>query len=99
MVPATCCRLMAALVAAFIFSSSGSLLAQGFPRGPRDALGPRYEAAPRQHPFPAHPQRSAIDFVRHWNEVAIDAVSIIHPPHSLNEGGFWVSSRSPHRTS
>jgi len=40
MVPTTCCRLMAALVAAFIFSSSASLWAQGFPRGHRDALGP-----------------------------------------------------------
>ena len=68
-----CCRLMAALVAAFIFSSSASLWAQGFPRGHRDALGPRYEAAPRQGESPRHRQRSAIDFVRRWNEIAINA--------------------------
>ena len=47
MAPTPCCRLMAAIVAVFIFSSSGSLWAQGFPRGHRDALGPRYQATPR----------------------------------------------------
>jgi hypothetical protein len=99
MVPATCCRLMAALVAAFIFSSSGSLWAQGFPRGHRDALGPRYEAAPRQHPFPAHPQRSAIDFVRHWNEVAIDASGLDHTPVAIVEARVFGEQFGPTRSS
>ena len=44
------CRLMATIVAVFIFSSSASLWAQGFPRGHRDAWGPRYKAAPRGEP-------------------------------------------------
>ena len=41
-----CCRLMAALLAAFIFSSSTPLWGQGFPRGHGDALGPSFKAAP-----------------------------------------------------
>ena len=60
MAPTTYCRLMAAIVAVFIFSSSVSLWAQGFPRGHRDALGPRYEAAPRHrrvcHGIDSRPQ-------------------------------------------
>ena len=63
-----CCRLTAAIVAAFIFSSSASLWAQGFPRGHRDALGP---ALPKllhaKGSLPRHRQSNLGDFVRHWN--------------------------------
>ena len=94
-----CCRLMAALVAAFIFSSSASLWAQGFPRGHRDALGPRYEAAPRQGESPRHRQRSAIDFVRHWNEIAIDASGLDHTPVATGEARIFGEQFGPTRSS
>src|SRR6266850_49768 len=94
-----CCRLMAALVAAFIFSSSASLWAQGFPRGHRDALGPRYEAAPRQREFSRDRQRSAIDFVRHWNEIAIDASGLDHTPVAIDETRVFGEQFGPTRSS
>ena len=65
MVATLYCRLMAALVAAFIFSSSDSLWAQGFPGGHRDALGPRFRAAPGGSKIPGR-QDGDIDSVRHW---------------------------------
>jgi hypothetical protein len=94
-----CCRLMAALVAAFIFSSSASLWAQGFPRDYRDALGPRYEAAARQRQFPGHRQRSAIDFVRHWNEIAIDASGLDHTLVAIGEARVFGEQFGPTRSS
>jgi hypothetical protein len=98
MVPTTCCRLMAALVAAFIFSSSASLWAQSFLRGHRDALGPRYEAAPRQGESPRHRQRSAIDFVRHWNQIAIDASGLDHTPVAIGETRIFGEQFGPTRS-
>jgi PAP2 superfamily len=94
-----CCRLMAALVAAFIFSSSASLWAQGFPRGHRDALGPRYEAAPRQRQFLGHRERSTIDFVRRWNEIAIDASGLDHTPVESGEARVFGEQYGPTRAS
>ncbi len=99
MVATPCCRLMAAIVAAFIFSSIASLWAQGFPRGHRDALGPRYEAAPRQRQFPGHPQRSTIDFVRRWNEIAIDASGLDHTPVAIGETRVFGEQFGPTRSS
>jgi len=98
MVPTTCCRLMAALVAAFIFSSSASLWAQSFLRGHRDALGPRYEAAPRQGESPRHRQRSAIDFVRHWNQIALDASGLDHTPVAIGETRVFGEQFGPTRS-
>src|SRR4029434_10743407 len=93
-----CCRLMAALVAAFIFSSSSLLWAQGFPRGHRDALGPRYETAPRQREVPGHRERGAIDFVRHWNEIAIDASGLDHTPFATGEARVFGEQFGPTRS-
>lgn len=98
MVTTPCCRLIAALVAAFIFSSSASLWAQGFPRGHRDALGPRYEAAPRQRQFPGHRERSTIDFVRRWNEIAINASGLDHTPVAIGETRVFGEQFGPSRS-
>src|SRR5215510_2082217 len=99
MVATPCCRLMAALVAAFIFSSGGSLWAQGFPRGYRDALGPRYQAAPRHDDFSAHRQRVAIDIVRHWNQIAIDASGLDHTPVADGDTRVFGEQFGPTRAS
>src|SRR5215813_7741059 len=99
MVATPCCRLMAALVAAFIFSSSGFLWAQGFPRGHGDALGPHYQAIPRHHEFSPHRQRVAIDFVRHWNQIAIDASGLDHTPLTAGETRVFGEQYGPTRAS
>src|SRR5215510_716547 len=82
MVATPCCRLMAALVAAFIFSSGGSLLAQGFPRRHRDPWGQRYETIPGG----GHVLRReyiGLDAVRRWNEVVLNANALDHVPVAL----------------
>ena len=94
-----CCRLRAALLAAFIFSSSASLWAQGFPRGHRDALGPRYEAAPRQGESLRHRDRSTTDLVRRWNEIAIDASGLDHTPVAPDEARVFGEQFGPTRSS
>jgi hypothetical protein len=87
MAATTLCRLITAILAVFIFSSSASLWAQGFPRGHRDALGPRYEAAPRYGESPRHRQSNLGDFVRHWNAIAIDASGLDHTPPAFSPLG------------
>ena len=99
MVPTACCRLMAAIVAVFVFSSTGSLWAQGFPRGHRDALGPRYQATPRHRESASHQQRPAIDFVRHWNQIAIDASGLDHTPVANGETRIFGEQFGPGRSS
>src|SRR5215467_9517809 len=98
MVATPCCRLMAALVAAFIFSSSGSLWAQGFPRGYRDALGPRFRAAPEGSKI-ADRQNGGIDSVRHWHRIAIDASGLDHTPVAIGETRVFGEQYGPTRAS
>jgi hypothetical protein len=79
MVPTSCCRLMAAIVAAFVFSSTGSLWAQGFPQGHRDLWGLRYKTMPGG----GHVLRReyiGLDAVRRWNEAVLNANALDHVP-------------------
>ena len=99
MVALPICRLMAAILAAFIFSSSASLWAQGFPQGYRDALGLRYEAAPPQRESPRHRQSNLGDFVRHWNAIAIDASGLDHTPLAIGETRVFGEQYGPTRAS
>lgn len=99
MAPTTLCRLITAILAVFIFSSSASLWAQGFPRGHRDALGPRFEAAPRRGESPRHRPRNTIDSVHHWNDVAIDASGLDHTPVVTGEARIFGEQYGPTRTS
>ena len=98
MVPTPCCRLIAAIMAAFVFSSTGSVWAQGFPRGHRDALGPRYQATPHHRESAFHRQRPAIDFVRHWNQIAIDASGLDHTPVAVGETRVFGEQFGPTRS-
>src|SRR5262245_60257637 len=98
MVATPSCRQMAALLAAFIFSSGGSLWAQGFPRGHRDALGPRFRAAPGGSKIPGR-QDGDIDSVRHWNQIAIDASGLDHTPLTEGETRVFGEQYGPTRSS
>ena len=55
--------------------------AGGFPGGLRDALGPRYDAAPRIRAAPSRLPRPTT-WVHHWNEIAIDASGLDHTPNA-----------------
>ena len=98
MATTSCCRLMAALVAAFIFSSSASLWPQDFPRGHRDALGPRYKAAPGGSRIPRR-QHVGVDSIRHWNEIAINASGLDHTPVAIGETRVFGEQYGPLRSS
>ena len=93
-----CCRLMTALVAAFIFSSSASLWAQGFPHGHHDALGPRFKALPGDSKIPRR-QDADMDSVRRWNGIAIDASGLDHTPLAIGETRVFGEQYGPTRAS
>lgn len=93
------CRAMATTVVVFIFSSSAGLWAQGFPRGHHDALGPRYQAAPRQGDSLRHREAATKDFVRRWNEIAIDASGLDHTPIAPGEARVFGEQFGPTRSS
>ena len=90
------CRAIAALVAVFFFSSSASLWAQGFPRGHRDALGPRFGSGGQQQSRRAH---KGLDSVRRWNAIAIDASGLDHTPVMDGETRIFGEQFGPTRSS
>jgi PAP2 superfamily len=92
------CRITATTVLAFIFSFGPNVWAQGFPRGHRDALGPRFKAAPRSSQQPRR-QDAGIDAVRRWNEIAINASGLDHTPLTDGETRVFGEQIGPGRSS
>ena len=92
------CRVMATTVVAFIFSLTSSVWSQGFPRGHRDALGPRYKTAPEGRQIPRR-QPVGVDSVRHWNEIAINASGLDHTPVAIGETRVFGEQYGPTRAS
>ena len=96
-------RLAAAAAAAAFAALATSAWAEGFPRGHRDALGPRFEAAPqlrdgaRQRP----PRRGADSLERllRWNQIAIDASGLDHTPVQPGETRVFGEQLGPGRSS
>ena len=75
--------------------------AGGFRDGVRDALGPRFEAAPelRSAPAPRTPRHAAdgMSRLRHWNEIAIDASGLDHTPVAPGEARVFGEQIGPGR--
>jgi hypothetical protein len=75
----------------------------GFPGGVSDALGPRYEAQGHgasillRHRAPHG--GSVADWVRHWNEIAIDATGLDHTPVAPGEQRVFGEQFGPGRAS
>jgi hypothetical protein len=92
------CRITTTTVLAFIFSFGPMVWAQGFPRGHRDALGPRFKAAPG-HGQPPRRQDTGIDAVRRWNEIAINASGLDHTPLVDGETRVFGEQLGPARSS
>ena len=91
------CRLITTtMVLAFIFSFSASLWAQGFPRGLRDALGPRFDPGTHQ---PSQREHRGVDAVRRWNEISIDASGLDHTPVASSETRIFGEQLGPARSS
>jgi PAP2 superfamily len=92
------CRITATTVLAFIFSFGSMVWGQGFPRGHRDALGSRFNAAPRSDHQPRR-QETGIDAVRRWNEIAINASGLDHTPLIEGETRVFGEQIGPGRSS
>jgi hypothetical protein len=77
--------------------------AEGFPRGHRDALGPRFEGAPALRDAPRQrPSRrgsETLDRLRYWNQVAIDASGLDHTPVQPGEPRVYGEQLGPGRAS
>ena len=77
--------------------------ADGFRGGVREALGPRFDAAPRVRDGPKHrASRRGSDTasrIRHWNEIAIDASGLDHTPVMPGENRVFGEQLGPGRAS
>ena len=77
--------------------------AAGFTGGVSDALGPHYEAQSRPSDRPARhplPQGGTVaDWIRHWNEIAIDASGLDHTPVAPGEQRVFGEQLGPGRAS
>ncbi len=80
-----------------------SAWAEGFPRGHRDALGPRFEAAPQLRDGARHrPPRRGTDTLERllrWNQIAIDASGLDHTPVQPGETRVFGEQLGPGRSS
>jgi hypothetical protein len=75
--------------------------AQGFPGGLGDALGPRFGARP-QTGQPRQRRRhgaGALESLRHWNEVGLDATGLDHTPTTPADTRVFGEQLGPGRSS
>ena len=91
----------AALVALAAIATTAR--AEGFPHGHRDALGPRFEAAPQLRDGIRHrpPRRGtdALERLLRWNQIAIDASGLDHTPVQPGETRVFGEQLGPGRSS
>src|SRR5713101_7787666 len=73
--------------------------AGGFPGGIRDALGPRYDAAPQRREAQRIRPRPGLDSVHHWNEIAINASGLDHTLVAPGENRVFGEQFGPGRAS
>jgi hypothetical protein len=80
---------------------SAAALADEFPNGVRDTLGPQFapRAAGGQPPMPIRRGPGAIDRFRYWNQVAIDASGLDHTPVAAGETRTFGEQLGPGRAS
>ena len=91
----------AALVALAAIATTAR--AEGFPHGHRDALGPRFEAAPQLRDGIRHrpPRRGtdALERLLRWNQIAVDASGLDHTPVQPGETRVFGEQLGPGRSS
>jgi VCPO second helical-bundle domain len=91
--------LIIALLTILSLTASVSAWADGFPGGVRDALGPRFNAAPHSPVLSRRAHRTGIDSIRYWNEIAINASGIDHTPVAAGENRVFGEQLGPGRSS
>ena len=94
-----CCRLIPITLGILVCALSAVAWSQGFPGGHRDALGPHFEPAPGTRQAFGYPAHTALDLVRYWNRVAIDASGLDHTPVAPGEARVFGEQFGPARAS
>jgi hypothetical protein len=96
-------QVVAASALAALAALAASAFAEGFPRGHRDALGPRFEAAPQLRDGARHrpPRRGGdtLERLLRWNLIAIDASGLDHTPVQPGEARVFGEQLGPGRSS
>jgi PAP2 superfamily len=90
------------IVAGALVAAAAAAWAEGFPRGHRDALGPRFEAAPHHRDGTRWPPRRGADSLERllrWNQIAIDASGLDHTPVPPGEARVFGEQLGPGRSS
>ena len=94
-------RILGCAAVALACAWAPATLAQGFPGGVQEALGPLYRADPYAARATTAVARdtSALGMVRHWNAVAIDASGLDHTPVAPGEVRTFGEQLGPARAS
>jgi hypothetical protein len=95
-------RLIVPTLAILTLSLAVSAWAQGSHDGHRDhrdAFGPRFDGAHERREAPRHRAHHAVDSVRRWNEIAIDASGLDHTPVAPGEDRVFGEQFGPGRAS
>jgi hypothetical protein len=95
-------RAAAAAALAALVLVAAPAAGEGFPRGHRDALGPRFESAPGLHSPRQRPPRRGTDSLERllrWNRIAIDASGLDHTPVQPGETRVFGEQLGPGRSS
>jgi hypothetical protein len=83
-------------VAALMLGLTPETLAQGFPGGTEETLGTKFKDSGHR-PAPRLPRRGsdALDVLRHWNDIAIDASGLDHTPVGPGERRIFGEQLGP----
>src|SRR5947207_3028761 len=65
--------------------------------GFHDAYGPLYTVAPQPDGSQRHGPRKGLDWIRRWNQIAIDASGLDHAPPAPGETRIWREQLGPGR--
>ncbi len=95
------------MVGPALLGLTGTALADQFPNGVRDTLGPRFSAAPTlQSPAVSRASgqeprnaTAALLRLRHWNQIAVDASGLDHTPVAPGEDRVFGHQLGPGRAS
>jgi hypothetical protein len=88
------------VVAVLTLGLTPETLAQGFPGGIEEALGTKFQDSGHR-PAPRFPRRGsdALDVLRQWNDIAVDASGLDHTPLGPGERRIFGEQLGPGRAS
>lgn len=92
-------KLITLFVAGYLLTMAIPVEAQEQGREHRGLLGPHLELTPAHPPIPKPRLKRGTDWIRNWNEVALDANALDHTPVAAGEVRVFGEQLGPGRTS